>query len=204
MTWLSRLFAFAAAAAALAPANATPYPVQYDFWGIVVNGNSPWAPQNSKFTGYFRFDAATAPTSPGVWNLPTAVFHVQYAGMTLDTMGATAQSPNNHEAITFEAWVPPSELPFPVTYDAFLDMQFETYQDNYFTRLPTTVTPNDHSLFFFVDGNLFAGTDTAFNPSVPEPATAAFFLAGLMGLAWGMRRRSSPNASRRVSHPCAG
>ncbi len=196
MIWLSRLFALAAVAAAIvAPAQATPYTVQYDFWGMVVNGNSYWAPQDSKFTGYFRYDATTPPTSLGVWNLPTAVFHVDFAHLTIDTEGANAESSFNHESITFETLVPRSELPFPVTYAAFLDIQFETYRDDYFLKLPTTQTPGDHSLFFYIDDNLFIGTDTAFNPTVPEPATAALFLVGLTGLAWGVRRRLSPKAS---------
>jgi hypothetical protein len=194
MTWLSRLLAAAAVAAIVAPAQAAPYIVQYNFWGMVVNGDEPWAPQDSKFTGYFRYDASTAPTSPGEWDLPTGVFHVDFAHLTIDTVGITAESLYNHEAINFDSWVSPSELPVPVTESAFLRVRFETYQDDYFTKLPTTVTPGDHSLFLYIDNDLIIGTDTTLNPSIPEPATAALVLAGLMGLGWGLRRRSRSSA----------
>ncbi len=191
MTLLSRLFALAALVA-LVPAHATPYPMQYNFTGMVVQGTAPWAPANTFLSGYFRFDAATPPSSAGVWNLPTAVFHVQYADLTIDTVGASAQVSPTGEAIRFDAFVPPTEFPFSV-FGGTLEMQFETFTDNYFSlsKLPTTVPPNDHSLILWNDGNLFAGTDTDFSPTVPEPATAAFFLAGLIGLGARRKRRAA-------------
>ncbi len=188
MNRLSRLL-ISLAFAALIPAHATPF--QYDFTGMVVAGSAT-VPSNTLLSGYFRFDAATAPTSPGVWDLPGAVFHVQYSTLTIDTVGATAHLWPNRDGITFEANVPSGEFPFPNS-GGVLDMQFFTFIDNYFStsQLPTNIPPNDKSLILWADGKLVASTDTNFGVTIhtPEPATKAIVLAVLAGLAWGQRRR---------------
>ncbi|GAA0534398.1 hypothetical protein FHS83_003054 [Rhizomicrobium palustre] len=203
MTRLSRFFAVATFAAALiAPAKATPYPMQYDFVGEVVGGPLAW--QGHSFHGYFRYDAGTAPSAPGVWSLPDAVYHVVFPSMIIDTTQVTATVSAGGEAITFEAQMNPAELPFPNDYGGTLDMRFETYHDNYFSlwHLPTSVPPGDKSLWLDVplpNGSEFGvTTDTAFGVSlVPEPATVALFMTGLMGL--GLRRRSNAKMPARPS-----
>ncbi len=193
MTWLSRLLAVAAVvapAALIAPANATPYMMQYNLTGTVVTGPASW--QEKPLSGYFRYNSNTAPTSPGTWFLPTATFHVDFpGGYTLNTAGGVrAQVSPTGEAITFEAQLIPSDLPVPNCCGGALDMFFESYVDGTFSAstLPTTVPPGDKSLWITSD-SFHLGTDTAFGVTVPEPATVAFFLAGLMALGWGMRRR---------------
>lgn len=189
MRWFSHLFAVAAVAALIAPADATPYPVQMNFFGTTQGGAPPWVAPWSKLTGYFRFDAGTPATAPGVWNLPTAVFHVQYDGVTIDTVGATAHTWNDGEAITFNLDVPYADIPDP---DAIftLTMTFEAYHDNAYSawHLPTTEVAVDHWLMLWRNDEMLVGTEYFDIRYVPEPATAAVLLAGLLAIARKRRR----------------
>lgn len=195
---------------ALAFAAATPAAhaglVEYDFTGNVVAGpaSSPlnlYVQANNHISGYFLFDAATAPTSPGHWDLSSAIFHVKFDTLTLDTVGATAQVSALGDLISFVADVPPAEFPFPVT-SSKLAMSFQTFTDGFFslTTLPDFIPPNDHMMGLSVTGPWGtdgASTDTEFfltvRTSVPEPASIAVVLAGLFG--WRMMRRRASAGS---------
>ncbi len=195
---LTRCFAVLVCAAAL-PVAAHATTVEYDFTGNIVAGPAMaplnlYVQANDHISGYFRFDASTAPTTPGNWTLSNAVFHVQFDTLMLDSVGATAHVSINQDLLTFTANIPPGDFPFPVT-SATLGLGFQTFTNGYFSlsSLPTTLPPNDHTLGLSVTGPW--GTDGASTDTelfitartIPEPAAIALFAAGLLGLA-GLRR----------------
>lgn len=177
----------------LMTAAATATPVEYDFTGNIVAGPgmaplNTYVQANNHISGYFRFDTSVLPTGPGDWTLPTAVFHVQFDTLTFDTLGATAHVSFNQDAIVFRANIPASDFPFAVT-SANLALGFETFMDGYFSlsTLPHIVPPNDHTLGLSVSGpwgSDGASTDTELfiTAKVPEPASLALVLVGLLGL----------------------
>jgi hypothetical protein len=172
--------------------------LEYDFTGhITANDSGPLASvlnpglttASNNVTGYVRFDAATPASSPGVFNLTTATFHVQYPGITLDATGVTATVSFNQDLIRFTANIPTSEFaPVSVTSDS-ISLGFQTNIVDFFslTSLPTTVPPNDQTLgFSYTSGGAIhaASTDTNLTVTaslvgVPEPASLALFGTGL-------------------------
>lgn len=194
--------------AAVLPVAAHATIVEYDFTGNVVAGpaGAPlngYVQANNHISGFFRFDASTAPTTPGNWDLSTAVFHVQFDMLTLDSVGATAHVSLNQDLLTFTASIPPADFPFPVT-SASLGLGFQTFIDGYYslTSLPTWLPPNDHTLGLSVSGPW--GTDGASTDTelfitartVPEPAPIAVVLASLLGFGWMVRRRLNAGSVR--------
>lgn len=175
--------------------------VEYDFTGNITAGPAgpplgSFVQANHPISGYFRFDAGTAPSLPGSWALPTAQFHVLFDTLTFDTVGATAHVGVNQDIITFSASVPQADFPFPIS-SATLSLGFQTFMNGYFslTTLPVVVPPNDHMLgLALVSGGVpdGASTDTALFPTVrliPEPGTLALLGAGIALIGVMTRRR---------------
>ena len=177
--------------------------LEYDFTGhIVAFDSGPLAsvlnpgPTTSSnvVTGYVRFDTATAATTPGVFNLTNAVFHVQYPAITLDATGVTATVSTNRDLIVFTTSFPTSQFTTASVTSDSISLGFQTFTDNYFslTALPTTVPPNDHTLgFSYTSGGIPHGASTDTDlivtstiSAVPEPASLAVFgtALGLLAL----------------------
>lgn len=181
--------------------------LEYDFVGhVVVNDGGPLASVLNPFpntisnvvTGYLRYDPTTADSTPGIFNLASAVFHAQYQGIALDATGVTATVSINRDLIVFTASIPPSEfLPVSVT-SASISLGFQTFTDNFFslTALPTTVPPNDHTLgLSYMSGGVAHGASTDTDlivtsrlVDVPEPFSLTLLGTGLGILAVARNR----------------
>ncbi len=198
-----------AAAAFLGVSSARAAVVEYDFTGQITaqDTSGPLAPLlnpvpigANPLSGFVRFDASTADTTPGHWSLPDAVLHIAYTGGTVDAIGAVASVTVNQDGFAFTFQVPVAQfLPLSIT-SATVGVGFQTFTNGYFglTSLPTTVPPNDHGVGFSYTANgqgYGAGTDTntvftasVVNP-VPEPASVTILLLGAVWAGVATRRR---------------
>ncbi|HEY0202859.1 MAG TPA: PEP-CTERM sorting domain-containing protein [Acetobacteraceae bacterium] len=200
-----------AAAAFLGVASAHAAVVEYDFTGQITaqDTSGPLAPLlnpvplgANPLSGFVRFDASTADTTPGNWSLPGAVLHIAYAGGNVDAVGAVASVSVNQDAFVFTFQIPAAQfLPLSIT-SATVGIGFQTFTNGYFslTSLPTTVPPDDHTVGFSYAANgqgYGASTDTAttftasvINP-VPEPASVTVLLLGAVWAGAAARRRQA-------------
>ena len=196
MTWLPRLFALAVLAALMTPADASL--MRYNFSGtLIATPYTPISYMNGKhFSGYFDFDSATKPTAPGEWVLPTTTFELTLPDDVYSfTGGATATVSPDGAAMSFIALVPPDQAIFHACCNIKLSLSFNTGMENYFsmTTLPTTAPPGLAGIGYSADfGFILLSRSEGFDLYVPEPASAALVLAGLIGLGW--RRRTKNRA----------
>jgi hypothetical protein len=194
---------FAVTALLMTPAHAEL--VDFSFTGAVTAASStaplsPYIAANDPVSGYFIFDPSTVPTTPGVFDLPDAQFHIQFDQLTFDVTGATAQVSVNQDGLVFSASIPGSEFPIPVD-SATITYGFQTFDDGYFSlsSLPTTVPPHDETLglSYTVPNNrsqFGASTDTNLHTTatlVPEPASVAIMGLAMAGLLVARRRRAA-------------
>ena len=153
-------------------------------------------------SGYLRYDASTPDTTPGVFDLPGAIFHAVFAGGTVDATGVTATVSVNQDLIVFRTDVPVAEFLPTVISSATMSLGFQTFTDGYFnlTSLPVTVPPNDKTLgFAYTAGGVDYGASTDTNlvvtaRTVPEPSPLAVLGLGLASLVFASSRKKRSDA----------
>ena len=122
-------------------------------------------------SGYFEFDASASPSSPGKFNLASAKFHADFAGLKVSASGGEAVVGGaNDSSLEFTFSLAANEFPVPIA-SAQAGFSFITYLDFYFSRwfLPAIeVNQGDRNCFVhFTDkqgkkGNLTTDTNVHF------------------------------------------
>lgn len=116
--------------------------VRYDFAGALLFPSSQQqnvdlqgvVTPSGPVTGAFEFDASSVPTTPGTFNLPTAKFEGNFAGLHVHATGAQATVHGaNDSSLTFTFQLAANEFPMPIRI-AHASFTFTTFLDFYFSR----------------------------------------------------------------------